>query len=112
MPNSRSWSSKQSLRAEQLLDPFEIESDWFEIQLPSMQLVCTTKLPEHLRQRAQNMLERLHLQNDERVLSQRREWYRMYREDGLSLEGLAKKAPLIAVAEGKRLAEYEHDELT
>lgn len=44
------------------------------------------------------MLDRLHLGHDERVVRQRREWYRMYQEGELTLDGLAKKAPLIAAA--------------
>lgn len=44
------------------------------------------------------MLERLHLGHDERVVRQRREWYRMYQTGELTLEGLARKAPLIAAA--------------
>jgi hypothetical protein len=51
--------------------------------------------------RAESVLERLHLRDDERVLRQRREWYRMYQEGELTLEGLEKKAPLIAEAIAK-----------
>lgn len=40
--------------------------------------------------------DRLH--DDERVLRQRREWYRMFQDGEVSLEGLRKKAPLIAMA--------------
>ena len=36
--------------------------------------------------------------NDERVIRQRREWYRMYQDGELTLEGLRAKAPLIAAA--------------
>ena len=35
---------------------------------------------------------------DERVMRQRREWYRMYQCGELSLDGLEGKAPLIAAA--------------
>ena len=35
---------------------------------------------------------------DERVLRQRREWYCMYQDGDLSLDGLRKMAPLIAAA--------------
>ena len=53
---------------------------------------------ENYRDRAEFVLHRLHLRDDERVLRQRREWYRMYQEHELSLESLRKKAPLIARA--------------
>jgi hypothetical protein len=47
------------------------------------------------------MVDRLHLGHDERVVRQRREWYRMYQEGELSLDGLFKKAPLVARAVAK-----------
>jgi hypothetical protein len=89
-------SSKQSLKSRQLVDPFAVENDWFRLLLPSMQLVLTGRVPAEWRERAQRMLDRLHLGHDERIIRQRREWYRMYQEGELTLEGLEKKAPLIA----------------
>lgn len=91
-------SSKRSLRSSQVIDPFTVENAWFELALPSLQLVATRHLPAEERERADFMLERLHLGHDERILRQRREWYRMYQDGELTLEGLAKKAPLIAAA--------------
>jgi len=90
-------SSKQSAD-DQVLDPFNVEDDWFEILLPSLQLVVTNSVPPEHRERAEYTLSRLHLRDDERVIRQRAEWYRMYREGELSLEGLRRKAPLIARA--------------
>lgn len=97
-------SSKQSLKSTQLIDPFTVVNEWFEVQLPSMQLVLTDRVPLEERKRAQFMLDRLHLGHDERVIRQRREWYRMYQEGELDLVGLAKKAPLIAAAIRKQEA--------
>ncbi|MFM9157494.1 MAG: hypothetical protein ACKOPK_06140, partial [Dolichospermum sp.] len=87
-------SSKGTLD-NQILDPFEVEDDWFEILLPSLQLVITDAVPEEKRQKAEFTLQRLHLQDDERVLRQRREWYKLYIDGDLTLTGLEKKAPLI-----------------
>jgi hypothetical protein len=95
-------SSKQSLKSTQLIDPFAVINEWFEVQLPSMQLVLTDRVPENERKRAQFVLDRLHLGHDERIVRQRREWYRMYQEGELNLVGLAKKAPLIAAAVRKQ----------
>jgi hypothetical protein len=81
-----------------VLDPFQVEDGWFEIILPSLQLVLTDAVPDHEKKRAEYTLTRLHLCDDERVIRQRREWYRMYQEGELTLEGLEKKAPLIAQA--------------
>lgn len=97
-------SSKQALRSSQLLDPFAVQNEWFGVQLPSMQLVLTNHIPAEWREHAQFMLDRLHLGHDERVIRQRREWFRMYQEQGLTLDELAKKAPLIAAAIKKQEA--------
>jgi len=88
-----------------VVDPFEVGDDWFEILLPSLQLVATDRVPPAWVDRARTMLGRLHLGHDERVLRQRREWYRMYQEGELTLDGLAKKAPLIAEAVRRKLAD-------
>lgn len=88
----------------EILDPFVVESGWFEILLPSLQLVISDTIPAAFKQRAENTLNWLHLRDDERILKQRRAWYQQYQEDGLSLEGLRKKAPLIAAAVEKQSA--------
>lgn len=97
---SAGWinSSKSNLLSSQILDPFQVEDGWFEILLPSLQLVVSADIPEDIRTRAEFVLKRLHLGHDERVIRQRREWYRMFQDDELTLEGLKRKAPLIAAA--------------
>lgn len=81
-----------------VLDPYEVRDGWFEILLPSMQLVVSRDAPAEIRAKAEHTLRRLRLRHDERVIRQRREWYRMYQTGELTLEGLRKKAPLIARA--------------
>jgi hypothetical protein len=61
-------------------------------------------MPVALRERATRMLDRMHLGHDERVVRQRREWYRMYQAGELTLDGLTKNAPLIAAAVRKQAA--------
>jgi hypothetical protein len=90
-------SSKKDLD-DRLLDPFEVEDTWFEIILPSLQLVLTDKVPKEQRLKAQFTLQHLGLDHNERILRQREEWFRMYEQGEITLEGLAKKAPLIARA--------------
>lgn len=90
--------SKQNEPSGNLLDPFTVQPGWFEIILPSLQLTVTDSVPCGLRARAEYTLKRLHLIHDERVMRQRREWYRMYQSGELNLPGLRKKAPLIADA--------------
>ncbi len=97
-------SSKNKKPSSLLLDPFQVEEGWFEILLPSMQLVATDQIPAELKALAESTLENLPIRDDERMLRVRREWYRMYEEGELTLEGLRKKAPLIAAAVQKKQA--------
>jgi len=94
-------SSKGTLD-NRVLDPFEVGDDWFEIILLSLQLVLTDKVPPAERIRAEFTLKRLHLQKDERIMRQREVWYQMYLNGEITLEGLDKKAPLIARAVRKQ----------
>ena len=95
-------SSKADLRSVDVLDPHEVEDDWFELLLPSLQLVATDAVPVEQRHRVELMLTRLHLGNDERIMRQRQAWLRLYEDGHLDLEGLARVAPLIARAVVKR----------
>lgn len=94
-------SSKGTLD-NQILDPFEIQNEWFEIILPSLQLVLTDAVPDEERQRAEFTLNRLRLRDDERVIRQRQQWYAMYLEGRITLAGLEIVAPLIARAVRKQ----------
>ena len=91
-------SSKQTADAN-VLDPFEVADGWFSLLLPSLQLVLMEEnIPIDQLERARYTLERLHLRDDERVIRQWREWYRMYQDGEITLDGLERKAPLIARA--------------
>jgi hypothetical protein len=97
------WMNKSKQNEDDsVLDPFQVQDGWFEIILPSLQLRVTDQVPPELRLKAEYTLKRLHLQDDERVIRQRREWYRMYQEGELTLVGLSRKAPLIATAVEKQ----------
>jgi hypothetical protein len=82
----------------ELLDPFEVQDGWFEIQLPSLQLVLTAAVPARRRARAEFTLRRLGLRDEEWAIRQRRAWYALYQSGHLSLDGLEHHAPLIARA--------------
>jgi predicted phage gp36 major capsid-like protein len=66
-------------------------------------LVLTDAVPSDDRDRAEFTIKKLQIQNSEWVIEQRQEWYRMYLQKELNLEGLEKKAPLIARAVKKQL---------
>ena len=87
-----------------VLDPFRVQDDWFEILLPSLQLVLTPAVPAAERQRAQHTLERLHLRDGEQVIRQRRAWYELYESGKLTVDQLEDFAPLIARAIRKQKA--------
>ena len=79
-------SSKRNLD-DRLLDPFDVEDSWFEILLSSLQLVLMDKVPDDQRQKIEFTLKRLGLDDDERILRQREEWFRMYEQGEITLEG-------------------------
>lgn len=91
-------SSKSNKDSSLLLDPFEVEDGWFEILLPSLQLVVSNDIPDEFRERAEYTINNLPLRDDERIIRQRRRWYELYQQGEFSLETLRKFAPLIAKA--------------
>ena len=87
---------------DKVLDPFEIQEGWFEVILPSMQLIVTSLLPPELETRARFTLNKLHLREGTKVVRCRRRWYQSYK-DGMSMSELEKFAPLVARAVKKLL---------
>ncbi len=85
-------------KGRRVLDPFTIGEGWFEVLLPSLQLVLTSNVPADMRALAEETLRHLPIAQDERILRQRRRWYGFYLEGKLSLDGLREMAPLIAAA--------------
>lgn len=98
-------SRKQGRLESELLDPFEVCDEWFEILLPSLQLVVTDRCPPDKRKRANTMLDKLGLGHAEWILDIRRSWYVLWESGELKLEGLDRRAPLLARAIRKREAE-------
>lgn len=81
-----------------VLDPFEVQAGWFEIDLPSLQMRTTAVVPAAVRAKAEYTLKRLGLRDGERVIRWRQSWYALYLDGNLTLEGLRQMAPLIASA--------------
>jgi len=86
-----------------VLDPHEVGEGWFEILLPSMQLVATEKVPPEYRAIVEQTLKTLRLAHDERLVKHRRRWYDYYKSGKCSLDLLRDNAPLIAAAVEKQL---------
>jgi hypothetical protein len=98
-------SKKQNVRSHQILDPMLVEDDWFEITWPDLQLRVTDRCPEHLRPRAEFMLEELGLRNGDTVMRNREFYFEQFEKDGeAALPFIEKEAPLIGRAIRKELA--------
>lgn len=95
-------SSKTNKSVEDLVDPFENCEGWFEITLPSLQMIVADGVPEEHRQRAEATLKEFCLRDDERAVQTRRSYMKLYEEGKLSLEGLDDWFPLLARAIRKR----------
>lgn len=88
-----------SKKAREVLDPYEVGPDWFEVLLPSMEMVARfERIPAARHALVRATLASLPLVHDERIVRQRSEWYRQFRRGGVTLEGLRDFAPLIAEA--------------
>jgi len=97
-------STKQDLA--ECLDPFEVDDQWFEVILPSFQLIVTERVPANLKALAQTTLNKLNLVQGEAVVRQREHWFLEYAQDRQTFEGLEAHAPLIARAIDKKAVEY------
>lgn len=103
-------SSKGSVPSADLLDPFEVQAGWFEILLPSCQMVATAQLPPAYRQRAETTLTRLGLRDRENYVRCRRRWLEEYDTASVDerpgvLRVLDRRFPLLAQAIRAALAQ-------
>ncbi len=93
------WINSSKSKSAAVLDPFMVQQGWFEVLLPSLQLVARKdRIPASLHALADETLRRLHLRDDERIVRQRRKWLAMYELGQLNLDNLRTFAPLIADA--------------
>lgn len=92
---------------DRVLDPFEVGDDWFEILLPSLQMVTTENIPVEARTRAAFTLRRLGLRDGEPVMRRRASWRDAFLRGDHSLAGLRRYAPLLGRAVDKRLARID-----
>jgi hypothetical protein len=93
-----SLNSKKGTLDNNLLDPFEVQDTWFEVDIPSLVLRITDQLPAHLIGKAQFTIDRLELQQGRKAVTLRWEWYEQHRSGELALAGLERNAPLVARA--------------
>jgi len=93
-----SLNSKKGTWDDKLLDPFEVQAGWFEVEIPGFVLRLTNQIPAHLRDKATLTLDQLDLQQGRRAVTLRCEWYELFRLGELNLDGLRRNAPLVASA--------------
>lgn len=91
-------SSKQNVPGGELLDPFEVQDDWFEISLPSLQLRVTDACPPEIRARAEYTIRRLQLRDGERAIRGRQALMELYVAGAMSVEALDALCPLLGQA--------------
>ena len=90
-------SSKQNHDAD-VLDPFDVQPGWFEVQLPSMLLRRTSLVPPAFQAKADFTIKKLRLVSGRKVRRIRRAWYEDYKKGLITDAGLAAYAPLVAEA--------------
>lgn len=101
-------SSKRNHDAD-ILDPFQVQNDWFEVDLLTMELCPTKAIPLHERTRANFTLNQLKLRNGTKIKKQRRTWYNLFKAGTFgcaptNIDNLRVFAPQVADAIEKWLA--------
>ncbi len=83
---------------DRILDPFEVENDWFMLQLPDLELGLTDKVPVEMRSKAEFTLDQLQLRRSPWIIAERAYYYDAYCDGNITIAQLEKDAPLIAQA--------------
>lgn len=78
-----------------VLDPFEIEDDWFRMELVGYQVIPANSLTEDIRDQVQATIDRLKL-NDYECLKLREEYVEAFQKNDISLHRLRQRAPFLA----------------
>jgi len=97
-------NSSKKKHDDKVLDPFEVQAGWFEVLLPSLQLVRTALVPPLLHAKADFTLKKLKLATGPKVRRNRKGWYEDHRDRGLPMPLLEEYAPLVADAVKKWIA--------
>jgi hypothetical protein len=90
-------SSKQAID-DQLLDPFRVRDDWFEVLSPSLVMRLTNCVPARVRRVAEFTLRRLELDDGDRIYAQRGIYYDEFLRNSHPVTWLEPFAPMLATA--------------
>ena len=91
---SARFNSRKSTR--EILDPFQIEQDWFMIDFSSFFIRPNPDLPSHIQQRVKHTIQELKLNDDEDLVRERQDHVCCYCLGEISLSYLERRAPFIA----------------
>ena len=80
-----------------VLDPFQICNDMFFLDFPSLLVIANPALTETEKKKVGETRDRLKL-NDERYISVRNRWLKLYCREGLTFSGLKKTLHLLPMS--------------
>ncbi|MCY1077655.1 hypothetical protein [Archangium lansingense] len=81
---------------ESVLDPFEVQDGWFALEFSTLQVIPAEGLPEPLRQRVQETIDRLDL-NDDEFIQARAAYYEVFRSGEVRFSYIRKHFPFLAM---------------
>lgn len=79
-----------------ILDPFTLLPNWFVIDFTSLFIKPSSKLLPDQKERVQNTIKHLKLNDDDDLITEREAWVHEYNEGHISFEHLEKRTPFIA----------------
>ena len=94
---SATINQRKGNKDDRILDPHEVEDDWFIVQIPSMHLLMTDRVPEEVRARAEFTLSKagINLMEDSTLAKSRLRVLKLYFRTGRSRAVLAEECPLL-----------------
>ena len=95
---SGGMNSRKGTCDEKILDPFEVQDGWFEVQLGTWQLLMTNKIPPSQRELAEFTLRQLCLGSSDDAVAERRYFYDLLAGGTFTLAALGENVPLVARA--------------
>ena len=79
-----------------VLDPFEIEENWFVLDFPSLLVRPNPKLTNEIQEQIWKTIDRLKLNDDQTIVDERSRWLEYYCQGKTDLSFLKENAPFIA----------------
>lgn len=87
-----------------VIDPFEIEGSWFQLDLSTLGISPDRSLPARLRERVQHTIDELGL-DDEECRQARASWYQPYLDGEIAFSFLRRRCPFLVAEIVRQLGE-------